>query len=1041
MPSRRRVRDDTEDGGGLSEGDAEETSAGGVCSAGGGGEGLAEDDLADVVYGEASGDEDGEDKGDEDGEDEGDKESDEEDNNDLAAPPAQRQRTLSSEHEEEEEVIEVFGELGVWSSRPGSMPCDSSVEDDLRAEARYEAMAAEGGDLNGALEAPAQPDDAMSVHEIGEDEEEEQESLDGSPEDGAEGEAAVLASDHGGRGGDGEPLGEEPLERPVRRQRTIPLNMDVPGIGRRPENLPAPVDRLSRRPTLTKFVEQEGPFYGDKASFNRIYGNRCIANVRYEVPEDGDGLHQFLQTEFGGMLKDAVANESLWSEQAKPHLANICRIANILQDHTPKITLELPQLSHCADQHNLELHDKHAVQVINGAICTGGGDKFCPLHVGSKVPREENGFVLSDSGADGSINTACVKFDWVCDAIELTTTDTCAPKLTISSGIAGVEPCEKHTFDAPPDMAELLKPDTWPCRRVKDARREHATIDKLKLDTFDKLKVLCICNLDNSDLVAEVMRILSSGRFRSSVRQTPRDQFELSACGANGFWDIDAGKAAWHSMATELQANLSQLSSNPDFENLISELNDQGKLENVVSITDIKDHLHGVCRGMKDSLGLMKPIEKTYASFVRLVQDQNFEYDALRQINFSNGYCYDVATKATRRIRPSDGAKLCTGYPYPEFDANKDAELEVFLEEVHPDPDVRRFRISELAKCLNMAQNEPCVRFCFGTAGAGKGITTRLFLKAVGDYGGEFDKSLFARPRDGGENATPARLQLKNKVYVVVNEVAGFDSSTLKQWCGSDQIVARALYGQPVKFFGTFNLTEMTFNDMISIKKDEGLERRCCAIRFSSQFVSCADEQGAMAAQQQWERDGEESKFAMHDQKYERIMALAPQLMARLIRIHQAGDYAPRYPDMVEQWNAELWAESAPENPLQLPISQWFTRCGCMPRDTADDTTCDLVDVNGNQCTHSIQAKDIMPKLKAKKLPNGDTLYKQVKGRGRSDEPVLAMLQRVHLGSPALRLACVERRGEERNVFFGLKHAGNAFQRIMPAGAGGQFED
>jgi hypothetical protein len=669
-----------------------------------------------------------------------------------------------------------------------------------------------------------------------------------------------------------------------------------------------------------------------------------------------------------------------------------------------------------------------------------------------------------------------VTFDWITDGIQLTSTDTCTPKLTIFRGLAGVDRTE-HTFDAPRDMAELLKPDTWACRHVKDARREHAATDDLKLDTFDKLQFLCVCDLDNTDQLAEVMRILSSGRFRSSVRHMPRgEQFELSACGANGLWDLDAGKAAWRRMAMDFQVNLSHLSLSPDFENLVRALENGGKLEKLkervakklnsseevkcsraaqagdggedpgltaddISVDQLKDHLHGVCCGMKDSLGLMKSIEKTYASFVRLVQDQNFEYDTLRQINFSNGYCYDVATKTKRRIRPSDGAKHSTDYPCPEFDANKDAELEAFLAEVHPPSDVRRFRISELAKCLNMAQNEPCVRFCFGTAGAGKGITTRLFLKAVGDYGGEFDKSLFARPRDGGENATPARLQLKNKVYVVVNEVAGFDSSTLKQWCGSDQIVARALYGQPVKFFGTFNLTEMTFNDMISIKKDEGLERRCCAIRFSSQFVSCADEQGAMAAQQQWERDGEEGKFAMHDQKYERIMALAPQLMARLIRIHQAGDYEPRYPAKVEQWNAELWAESAPENPLQLPMSLWYTRCGCMPRDTADDTTCDLVDVDGNQCTHVIQAKDIMPKLKAKKLPNGDTLYKQVKGRGRSDEPVLAMLQRVHLGSPALRLACVERRGEERNVFFGLKHAGNAFQRIMPAGAGGQFED
>ena len=53
------------------------------------------------------------------------------------------------------------------------------------------------------------------------------------------------------------------------------------------------------------------------------------------------------------------------------------------------------------------------------------------------------------------------------------------------------------------------------------------------------------------------------------------------------------------------------------------------------------------------------------------------------------------------------------------------------------------------------------------------------------------------------------------------------------------------------------------------------------------------------------------------------------------------------------------------------------------------------------------------------------------------------MLQRVHLGSPALRLVCKERHGEERSVFFGLvPSAGNVFQQIMPAAlAAGQFED
>ena len=140
------------------------------------------------------------------------------------------------------------------------MPRDSSAE-----EARYEAMAGEGGDLDGALEAPAQPDDAMSAHAFSEESEEEQESLDGSPEDGVEGEAALLASGDGGRGGDAEPSGEEPPERPVRRQRTSSLDMDAPRLGERPDNFAAPVDTLAYQPTLTPLIEQEGSFYDNKA--------------------------------------------------------------------------------------------------------------------------------------------------------------------------------------------------------------------------------------------------------------------------------------------------------------------------------------------------------------------------------------------------------------------------------------------------------------------------------------------------------------------------------------------------------------------------------------------------------------------------------------------------------------------------------------------------------------------------------------------------------------------------------------------------------
>ena len=76
--------------------------------AGGAGGGLAED-FDDARHGVASGDEDGEDEGDE--------ESDEEGDDGLAPTPAQRQRTQSSEHEEQDDMEE--GETGGDQRRPG----------------------------------------------------------------------------------------------------------------------------------------------------------------------------------------------------------------------------------------------------------------------------------------------------------------------------------------------------------------------------------------------------------------------------------------------------------------------------------------------------------------------------------------------------------------------------------------------------------------------------------------------------------------------------------------------------------------------------------------------------------------------------------------------------------------------------------------------------------------------------------------------------------------------------------------------------------
>ena len=146
----------------------------------------------------------------------------------------------------------------------------------------------------------------------------------------------------------------------------------------------------------------------------------------------------------------------------------------------------------------------------------------------------------------------------------------------------------------------------------------------------------------------------------------------------------------------------------------------------------LHDELRNVCLSMGHQLGLTRQISSALSPFVRLVHDQTFEYDALRQINFNDGYCYDVAYRTKRRIRPSDGATLFIDYAYPEYDKEKSTVLDSFLTEVFPDQDVRDYLVSELAKCLHMQQISPKVLLLYGHGGGGKGMTCRLAVEAFG---------------------------------------------------------------------------------------------------------------------------------------------------------------------------------------------------------------------------------------------------------------------------------------------------------------------
>ena len=62
-------------------------------------------------------------------------------------------------------------------------------------------------------------------------------------------------------------------------------------IGSRPTDLSETKDTLTYEPRLSSVLEQDSALYDTKASINRIFAQRMIAGIQYDVPQDGDGLH------------------------------------------------------------------------------------------------------------------------------------------------------------------------------------------------------------------------------------------------------------------------------------------------------------------------------------------------------------------------------------------------------------------------------------------------------------------------------------------------------------------------------------------------------------------------------------------------------------------------------------------------------------------------------------------------------------------------------------------------------------------------------
>ena len=344
-----------------------------------------------------------------------------------------------------------------------------------------------------------------------------------------------------------------------------------------------------------------------------------------------------------------------------------------------------------------------------------------------------------------------------------------------------------------------------------------------------------------------------------------------------------------------------------------------------------------------------KTDKTTTARLVRMVHGE-LELPQTDIVAFSDGRCYDPKIGRARTTLPRDRVSGTTGYPLPSLDARKWARLEELLLEIYPEPGVLEWRLGLMARGLSGQQAVPTIVVCKGEAGAGKGLMCNLQSKAWGPlYGVVQDKKLVEKDtKSNASTASPAVLALMHKRFVALNEVSSFDSDTLKNFLGGNDLCARDLFSKLQFFTPQFPSFEMSMNDAEveadrqRFKLDKGVKRRLRVCRHETIFKNVDDKEEAEQLLEKWRRDPADKPakhaFPVYEAKVNELNSLAPTLMAKLMDIYTKCQFEkhpwPVEPDSVTAatdkfLNSVQQAASPGDTVLDTFLQNTFDRCKC----------------------------------------------------------------------------------------------------------------
>lgn len=207
---------------------------------------------------------------------------------------------------------------------------------------------------------------------------------------------------------------------------------------------------------------------------------------------------------------------------------------------------------------------------------------------------------------------------------------------------------------------------------------------------------------------------------------------------------------------------------------------------------------------------------------------------------FENNITYDIKNKQFYKRNVGDYITHTCGYDYKKTCINNE-QIDDYFNEIFPDPEVKNCYTSILRTGLT-AERPQKFTCANGSGRNGKGVTSKIMSKLLGDYFFNPPASIITMPWNGSK-ASPEIANIKNKRLCIIQEPEDKEEAigiNIKKLTGEDILPARKLYSNNTETRNNVTYI-MECNDRLKISGDvtnESMLQRYIDVYFTQTFTS-----------------------------------------------------------------------------------------------------------------------------------------------------------------------------------------------------------